>query len=90
MKRIGGNQSKTKQTKTERPKVNIAATAGTYETEQMSSSQTPFSHTECDNAPTKVPEPGGCTNSPKTDTQQDSAVCPGPSHEEALLGRRLW
>ena len=67
MKRTGGNQLKTKQTKTEHPKVNIAVTAGTYETEQMSSSQPPFSHTECDNAPTEVPEPGGCTNRPKTD-----------------------
>ena len=48
---------KTKQTKTEHPKVNIAVTAGTNETGQTSSSQPPFSHTERDNAPTKVPEP---------------------------------
>ena len=59
-------ENKTNKTKRERPKVNIAATARTYETEQMSSSQPPFSLTECV-APTKVPEPGGCTNSPKTD-----------------------
>lgn len=65
MKRTGGDQLKTKQTKTEHPKVNIAVTAGTYETEQTSSSQPPFSHTERDNAPTKVPEPGGCTTALK-------------------------